>query len=183
MSNENNENNESQQTKLVINEIYFGKDKGASWIYQEKDISKDNLMILSTLENTKSVENAPVFYKDQKVGTVDEVMYSDSDLSLSLILKFSDLSFKQKSSRYFAKPNIKVDSIGCVKCNNFFTQGQSPCDCIFNSELVYVSNIIIENIIILDVMQDNMDLMDNRKILLNQFFGGAISTLVFVEDL
>lgn len=132
----------------------------------------------------------PIYYKKKKIGIFTYSNYSKINKILTILFLLKDRKCEKKTNnfifacqeRFVAVPIVKASKIMCPVCSNSYSIGQSPCECIFLSDILLLKkfDIIGMNLYYIGT---KTPVYKERENLLKEFFGGAVGNLLDEEDL
>lgn len=172
---------------MEIGQLDIKKMQGFASAYQEGIISFDNVVMYSkTLFESTLNLHSPIYFQYKIIGEIKNINYSSALGQLILYFnlnpgKESTLIEKQQE-HYSIQPDIDFAQIECPECGEQYQIGNSPCDCIFKSDLLIPLKIKIKSMTIFDILDYNI-VGINHKIVLRKFFGGTMANLIISDPI
>lgn len=149
---------------FTINHIHPGKYLPTD-INNGIDLNSDCPLLLNNVRVGNLIAN--INHRDQK----------------SIYLYYTNLMKTFDWNKYWAGMQFEAMVIQCPVCSSYFKKNESPCKCIKGAPFFYIPKLKLNSVCLLSFKTDNKDDHDCRELIYNQFFGGSLHGLKFMEPI
>lgn len=170
-----------ENQKVKMNQIIYNCNRASAQLFCKNTPTINKIISSGPIKNIRCVDPLPILVNGIEVQAEADCVYAQREDTMVLRIHFLNNDSLNDNTNYYIKPNINTSRIGCPTCLNYYSMGQTPCDCIKIAPNIYADEIIVESI---DIITDDINLNNikpNRS-LLTLFFGGAISNITITDD-
>jgi hypothetical protein len=167
----------NQETHDIGN-VYLNDECGMIWLARADFIGHDKVVFSrETLSKAVLTTGAKIYYQNKIIGKLNSIKYNRQDGFLIGFFSLTNKKVLPGDEFLVAQLNYEHNGIQCIRCENFFKVGSESCDCIENSPAIKISQLNITNVHFYDVMHEDINKLDARRVLLLKYFGGIIASI------
>ena len=160
---------------------------GVSIVFQDSAVPINGIVAQNnSLSSVTLKKYASISFNGEHIGRTINMFYQESIKSIVCLFKITDEimfdSIYDNQEKYIAIPQIKCRIITCPVCNNSYSAGQTPCACINIGNILIVKSFDIIGLKLFDT-SCNMPELNEKRVILRDFFAGAIGNLKITEEI